>query len=76
MKKEVDTYKLRQLFDVFKHAMLWAWYLGGVIIGVALWFFPMPQTNIQTFAWAGVLVIYSAISVAIAKVDRIRGEFE
>jgi membrane protein YdbS with pleckstrin-like domain len=76
MKKEIDTWKLKQLFDVFKNAMLWGWYLFGAIIAAALWFFPIPQSSLQTFAFAAVFVIYTLLSVSIAKVDRIRGELE
>jgi hypothetical protein len=76
MKKEVDTYKLEGLFDAFKGAMLWAWYLSGAGIGACLWFFPLPQSNIQTFAFAGVFVVYTLLSVCIAKLAAIRMELK
>ena len=76
MKKEIDTWKLKQLFDVFKNAMLTGWYASGALIAACLWFFPVPQQSIQTFAFAGAFVFYTLLSVSIAKVDRVRGELE
>ncbi len=76
MKKEIDTYKLTKLFDVFKGAMLWGWYLSGVLLAAVLWFFPAPSSHIQTFIFAGAFVWYTLLSVSIAKVDRIKGELE
>lgn len=76
MAKELDKYKLRQLFDVFKNAMLWAWYLAAITLGATLWYFPLPSTNLQTFAFCGVFVFYTLLSVCIAKVDSIRTELE
>lgn len=71
---KVDVWKLKELFGVFKNAMIWAWYLSAVIIGATLWFFPIYQSRIQTFAFAGAFVLYTLLSVSIAKVDRILGE--
>lgn len=76
MKKEIDTYKLRQLFDVFKNAILWAWYLSGVGIFICLWFFNLPPTNIQAFAFGAVFIFYSLLSVCISKLSAIRSELE
>jgi hypothetical protein len=76
MKKEVDTYKLTRLFDAFHGAMLWAWYLFGIILGAVLWFFPLPQSRIQTFAFAAFFVIYTLLSVSIKKLASIRTELE
>lgn len=76
MRKEIDTYKLKSLFDVFKNALLWGWYLSGILIAAALWFFPVPSSRIQTFAFAAIFIWYTLISVSIAKVDRITGELE
>lgn len=76
MKKEIDTYKLAQLFDVFKNAMLWGWYSSAVIIAVSLWYFQLPSSRIQTFVFLGIFCWYTILSVAISKVDRIRGEIE
>lgn len=74
MKKEIDTFKLTQLFDVFKNAMLWGWYLSAAVIGTTLWFFPVPNSRIQTFAFAAAFIWYTVLSISLAKVDRIRGE--
>lgn len=74
MKKEIDTYKLDRLFDVFKNAMLWAWYLSLIGICAALWFYPLPSTNIQTFAFAGAGIFYTLLSVCISKLEGIRTE--
>lgn len=76
MKKEVDTWKLEQLFETFVNAMLWAWYLSGVIIGAVLWFFPLPQSNIQTFALAGAFVFWTLLSISISKVKQIKQELK
>ena len=76
MKKEVDTYKMSRLFDAFHSALLWAWYLFGVIVAATLWFFPLPQLKIQTFAFAAFFVVYTLLSVAIKKVASIRTELE
>ncbi len=74
--QKINVYELQSLFDTIKGALLWAWYLSGIIIGAALWFFPIPQSNLQTFAFAGAFMLYTAISVVIAKVDRVKGELK
>jgi hypothetical protein len=76
MKKEIDTFKLGQLFDVFKNAMLWAWYLSAIVAAAALWFFPIPQSRIQTFAFAGSFIFYTLLSVCISKLEAIRTEIK
>lgn len=76
MKKEIDTYKMKELFDVFKGAMLWAWYLSGVAISACLWFFPLPNSSIQTFAFLGMFIFYTLISVCISKLEAIRNELK
>lgn len=76
MKKEVDTWKLERLFDVFKNAMLSAWYLSGAVIAACLWFFHLPETSLQTFAFAGVFVFYTLLSVCISKLESIRTELK
>lgn len=76
MKKEIDTWKLKQLFDVFKNAMLWGWYLSAALMGAALWFFPLPQSRVQAFVYLSAFVWYTVLSISIAKVDRIKGELE
>lgn len=74
MKKEIDTYKIEALVDVFKGAILWAWYLFGVIIAAALWFFPAPQTRIQVFMFATAFVVYTLLSIMLSKVQQIKQE--
>lgn len=76
MKKEIDTWKLQNLFDVFKNAILWAWYLIGIVISSCLWFFPLPTSNIQTFAFVAVFVLYTLMSVCISKIESIRNELK
>lgn len=76
MKKEIDTYKLDSLFNVFKRAMLWAWYLSGATIGALLWFHPIQESNIQTFAFSGIFILYTLMSVCIAKLEAIRIELK
>ena len=73
MKKEIDTYKLTALFEVFKNAMLWAWYLSGILLTAALWFL-RPQDRWEAFAFAAVFIWYTLLSISIAKVDRVHGE--
>lgn len=74
MKKEIDTYKIEQLIGVLETALLWGWYLSGVIIGTCLWFFHLPETSLQTFAFAAVFTWYSLLSTAITKTKQIRLE--
>lgn len=76
MKKEIDTYKMKELFDVLKNAMLWAWYLSGIATASCLWFFPLPNTNIQVFAFSGIFIFYTLISVCISKLEAIRNELK
>lgn len=76
MKKEIDTYKMRELFDVFKGAILWAWYLSGITIATCLWFFPISSTNIQTFVFVGIFIFYTLLSVCISKLEAIRNELK
>ena len=76
VKKEIDTYKMKELFDVFKSAMLWAWYLSGIAIASCLWFFPLPSTSVQTFAFFGMFIFYTLISVCISKLEAIRNELK
>lgn len=74
MAKEIDTCKMKRLFDVFKSAMLWAWYLSAALAAAALWFFPVPQSRIQAFAFAGSFIFYTLLSVCLSKLEAIRAE--
>lgn len=74
MKKEIDVYKIESLIDVFNSALLWAWYLSGVLIAACLWFFQLPSSSIQTFAFAGAFIWYSILSVSITKIKQIKLE--
>jgi uncharacterized membrane protein YbjE (DUF340 family) len=76
VKKEIDTYKIDRLIEVLEQAILWGWYLSGAIIGACLWFFHLPETRVQTFAFAAVFVWYSVVSTALTKVKQIRLELK
>ena len=76
MKKEIDTWRVEQLIEVLEYAILWGWYLSGAIIAACLWFFQLPQSNVQTFAFAAVFCWYSVLSVAITKTKQIRLELK
>lgn len=76
MKKEVDTYKLDSLLEACHKATLWGWYLMSVIIGAVLWFYPIPQKSIQTFAFAVVFIFYTLLSIFMKKLESIRTELK
>lgn len=76
MKKEIDTWKLAGLFDAFKKAALYFWYLFGFGLAAVLWFFPLPSTNIQAFAALGFLLVYSLLSVCLNKLEAIKQELK
>lgn len=67
---------VRDLMDTLKASLLWAWYVLGIILSVSLWFFPLPEKSVQAFCLAGVLVIYSLMSTAIAKIKAVRTALE
>lgn len=76
MKKEIDTYKLESLFSAFHSGMVWAWYLFAIVIAAALWFFPLPNTKIQVFAFATIFIVYTLLSVMLRKVAQLTQEIK
>jgi hypothetical protein len=76
MKKEIDTFHIERLIEVFEHALLWGWYLSGAIVAVCLWFFQVPDSKIQAFFFAGVFIWYTILSVSITKVGQIKIELK
>ena len=76
MAKEIDKWKITRLMDAFKGSLLWFWYLSGILVATVLWFFPIPQVKIQSFAFAGIFIIYTLLSVAISKIEALKNEFE
>lgn len=69
-------HKIRDLMRGLHAALLWAWYLIGTVVAACLWFFPIPQSNLQTFFFLGWFVLYSAFSAGLAKVKEVEGSLE
>jgi len=65
---------IKELIDTLVKTLLWGWYLFGFITASAVWFYPLPATNIQTFVALGLLVFYSLVSAAITKLKEIKGQ--
>lgn len=71
---DFDKYKVRRLIEVFEHAMLWGWYLSAAIVAACLWYFHLPDSSVQMFAFLGVFSFYTVLSIALTKVKQIETE--
>lgn len=72
--RKIDVYKISNLIEVFENALLWAWYLSAIILTACLWFFQVPQSRLQSFVFAGVMIWYSLLSISITKVKQVKLE--